>query len=131
MRTVIFREIPDAYTSISVAADDFSLVGVYHDIVYGVYVAIATLDRACSSFPDLDSTVLGARDHPFSFAVKGDARYVGSVAFEGVERVWVRGLDVVEFHGVVACRREEALVRRNAESVYLGIRMLDCSGADA
>ncbi len=60
-----------------------------------------------------------------------DARHIASVTFEGEEGVWVRGFDVVELHSVMASSSKEPLVGRDAESVYLGVGMLDGSRADA
>jgi hypothetical protein len=43
-----------------------------------------------------------------------DSRDIARVAFEAKQRIRVRRLDVVEFHGVVARGGEESLVRRDA-----------------
>lgn len=45
--------------------------------------------------------------------------------------VWVGGLDVVEFDGMVPGGGEETLVGGDAEAIYLRIGVLDCAGADA
>lgn len=83
MRTVVLGQIPDAHTTAAVAADDLALVGVDHDIVDGTAVVVAALDGTGARLPDLDGTVLGARDHPLALAVEGDARDVAGMAIKG------------------------------------------------
>ena len=94
-------------------------------------VRVAPLYRAASRLPDLDCAILGACDHPFSFAVKCDASNVAGMAFESEKRVRVRGFYVVELDCVVAGGGEETLVRGYAETIYLRVGVLDCSRADA
>lgn len=114
MGAVILSQVPDADTTSPVAADNLSLIRVNHDVVGGASVIIAPLDGAGACFPDLDSAILGARDHPFALAVERDAGNVACVAFKGHERIGIRGLDVVKLDGVVAGGGEEALVWRDA-----------------
>lgn len=45
-------------------------------------MVVASLNRASSRFPDLDSPVLGTRYHPFPFAVKRYACDISSMALE-------------------------------------------------
>lgn len=95
MRAVVLGQIPDAHASIPVAANDFSLVGVNHHIIRGAPMTVASLNCARSRLPDLDRAVLRAGDHPFPFAMESDACDIPGMAFEGMERVGVRGFDVV------------------------------------
>lgn len=111
VRAIVLGKIPNAHASVSIAADDLALVGVNHDIVGGASVRIASLDGTRTGLPDLDSAVLGASYHPLPFAVKCDAGNVARVAFKGMKRIGVGGLDVVELDSVVACGGEESLVR--------------------
>jgi hypothetical protein len=95
VRAIVLGQIPDAHASVSIAADYLSLIGVDDHIIRRAPVTIASLNRARPCLPDLDRTVLRASDHPFPFAVEGDACDVPGVAFECVERVRVRRLNVV------------------------------------
>lgn len=102
-----------------------------HDVVGGTAVVVGALDLATACLPNLDGAILGAGHHPLALAVEGDASDVASVAFEGKQRVRVRRLDIVEFDRVVACGGEEALVGRDAETVDLGVWVLDRTGTNA
>jgi hypothetical protein len=104
---------------------------VNDDIIGRTTVVIAALDGATPRLPNLDSAIFRARDHPFTLAVKGNASDVAGVTLESQKRVWVRGFDVVELDGMMAGRSEEALVGRDAETVDLGVWVLDCPRADS
>jgi hypothetical protein len=52
------------------------------------------------------------------------------MAFESKEGIRVGGLDIVELDSMVASRSEKALVWRNAETIDLRVRVLDCTRAD-
>lgn len=130
MRAVVLRKVPDPNTSTTVTTNDLALVGVDNYVVDWRAMKVAALNRAASSLPDLDSTILRARNHPFSLTVESYARDVTSVTFESQERVGVRGLDVIELDGMVTSSREESLVGGDAESIDLGVRMLNGSRAD-
>lgn len=131
MGAVVLGEIPDADTTAPITTDDLTLVGVNDDVVDGAAVVVAALDGAAARLPDLDGAVLGARDHPLTLAVEGDARDVACVALEGQQGVRVGRLDVKELDRVVARGREEALVGRDAQAVDLRVGVLDRAGADA
>lgn len=107
---VVLGQIPDAYTAAAVAADNLALIGVNHDIIDSAAVVVATLDSAATRLPDLDSTVLGARNHPLALAVECDARDIASMALKCQQGVGVGRLDIKEFHGMVAGGRKEAFV---------------------
>jgi hypothetical protein len=128
---VILSQIPDANTSPTVAADDLALVGVDYYIVDRMAVRVAALNSARTSLPDLDCTILGTCYHPFSLTVECDTGDIAGVAIKGKERVWVRGFDIVELDCMVTGSCEEALVGRDAETVNLGVGVLDGSRADA
>ena len=110
MRTIILCQIPNPHTSSTITTYNLALVRVNHYIVDRASMGIAALHGTTSRLPDLDSTVLGTRHHPFPLAVKRDACYIARVAFECEERVRIRGFDVVELHGVVAGCGEEPFV---------------------
>lgn len=129
MGAVVLGEVPDADAAAAVAADDLALVGVDDDVVGGAAVAVGALDGAGAGLPDLDGAVLARRDHPLALAVEGHTRDVPRVALESQQRVRVRGLDVEQLHRVVARRRQEPLVRRDAQPVHLRVRVLDRPGA--
>ena len=131
MAAVVLGQVPDAHTASAIAADDLTLVGVDHDIVDRAAVVVTALDVAASCLPNLDSAILGRGDHPLALAVEGHARNVTGVTLEGEEGVGVGRFDVVQFDRVMAGRGEVALVRRDTQSVDLGVGMLDGTRADA
>lgn len=53
------------------------------DVVGGGTVIVASLYRTTPRLPDLDGSVLGARDHPLALAMEGHAGDVAGVALEG------------------------------------------------
>lgn len=110
----ILAQIPDTYSTSTIAADEFSLVWVDDYIIDCVEMVVVALDAACSSVPYLDSAVFRGRNHPFSLAVKGHACNVVCVTFEGEDSAGVGGLDVVEFNGVVASGGKISLVGGDA-----------------
>jgi len=63
--------------------------------------------------------------------MEGDTRHVARVPLESKKWCGVRGADIVELDIVVARRSEEAFIGGNAETVDLGVGMLDCARADA
>ena len=63
--------------------------------------------------------------------MESDACNIVGVAFEGEDGVGVCGFDVVELDvGVGGCC-QKAFVRGDAETVDLGVGVMDCAGADA
>lgn len=108
--TVVLGQVPDSYAARPVAADNLALVGVDHNIVHRAAVVIAPLNCPRPRLPDLDSAVLGAGHHPFSFAVESDTGDVARVALKSQQRVRVGRLDIVELDGVVARGGEVSLV---------------------
>lgn len=92
---------------------------------------ITPLYSSCSRLPNLDRTIFTTGDHPFPFAVEGDASDVVGVTFECEDRVWVRGFDVVELDVGVGGGGEETLIGGDAQAVDLRVGVLDCAGADA
>ena len=130
MRAIILSQVPDTDAAAAVTSNDLSLIGVNDYIVDRRAMGVASLNRAASRLPDLDRTILRTCDHPFSFAVKGDACDVTGMAFESEERVRVRGFYVVELYCVMACGSEETLVGGYAETIDLRVGVLNCSRAD-
>lgn len=114
-----FAEVPHTDVTAAVGGDEFALVGVDDDVVDGVGVRVVALNAARARVPDFDGHVLGGSDHPFAFAVEGDAGDVVGVAFEGDNWVWVRRFDVVEFDVVAASCGEVFLVGGDAQAVDL------------
>ena len=102
-----------------------------HHIVHCTSVRVAALDSSIPCLPNFDRAILRACDHPFPLAVKRNTCDIARVPFEGEDRVWVRRLYIVKLDGMVASCGEEALVGGDTESVYLGIRVLDCARANA
>ena len=94
-------------------------------------MVVAPLDRSRSRLPDLYRPILGTGHHPFALAVKSNAGNVTRMALECQQRIWVRGLDVVEFDVVVAGSGEEALIGGDTEAVDLRVWVLDRARADA
>jgi hypothetical protein len=81
-------------------------------IIHRHTVGIVALHITTPRIPDLDRTIFRRSNQPFGLAVKRDARDIGRVTVEGEDRIWVRGLDVVELDGVVTGGGEVALVGR-------------------
>lgn len=131
MRAIVLPEIPDPNVSTTVTANDLALVWVDDNIVNRTAMIVASLNSPAAGLPDLNSAVLRAGHHPFSFAVEGHARDVAGVTLEGEQGVGVGGLDIVEFDGMVASSCKETLVRRNTQTIDLGVGMLYSSGANA
>jgi hypothetical protein len=127
MGTVILSQIPHPDTSRPITADNLTLVGMNHHVIRWTAMVVASLNRSGPCLPDLDGSVLGASYHPFPLAVKCDACDVSSVALKCQQRVRVRRLDIVKFDGMVASGGKVSLVRRDAETVHLGVRVLNCS----
>ena len=90
MGAVVLCQIPNSYAARTVAADDFTLVGVNHNIIRGAAVVVASLDGPRPGLPYFDSAVLRTCDHPFSLAVESDAGNVSRMTFKCQQRVWVR-----------------------------------------
>lgn len=128
---VVLRQVPNANTASAIAADDLALVGVDHDIVDRAAVVVTALDVATSGLPNLDGAILGRGDHPLALAVEGHARDVARVTLEGEKGVGVGRFDVVQLDRVMAGGGEVALVRRDTQSVDLGVGVLDGTRADA
>lgn len=124
MRALVCGQIPHAHGTTSIAGNYLALVGMDDDVVDGRAMVVVALDGTTPGLPDLDSSVFGARDHPLALAMESDTRDVAGVALEGEEGIWVRRLDVEEFDGVVPGGGEEALIRGDAESIDLGVRVL-------
>ena len=125
MRAVVFSEVPNTNAASAVAAYDLALVGVDNYVVDCGAVAVAPLNRATASLPDLDGAVLRAGNHPFAFAVKSNAGDIACMAFECKERVWIGGLDIVELDSVVACSSKETLIGGDTQSINLRVGVLD------
>lgn len=114
MRTCVFCQIPHSDGSRSIAADNFTLVGMDHNVVGWRAMIVASLNRTCPSLPNLHGAILRARHHPFSFAMKGNACDVSRVALKRQKRVRIRRFDVIELDRVVASGGEKALVGGDA-----------------
>ena len=110
MRAVVLGQIPHPDAARPVAADNLALIGVDDNVVGGAAMVIASLNCPCPCLPDLDGAVLGARHHPLSLAMEGDAGDVSRVTLKRQQRVRVGRLDVVELDRVVARGGEVSLV---------------------
>ena len=131
MRALVLSQVPNPHITPTVTADQLPLIRMNNHIVDRRAMRIIALHAPRTRIPYLDGAVLGARHHPFSFAVERDAGYVGGVAFEGEDGVGVCGFDFVEFDRVVTGGGEEAFVWGDAEPVYLRVRVWNCAGADS
>lgn len=125
----ILSQIPEPNAAAPIAADNLALVRMDNDIIDGGSVVVAPLNHTGAGVPDLDGAVLGARDHPFAIAVECYARDVARMALKDRSGSGVRGANVEQLYCVVASSREVALVGGDAQSVDLGIGMLNGSGA--
>ena len=126
-----FGKIPDTDRPAVIAANQFSLIRVDHNVIDRGLVDVVALETPGASIPDFDGAVLGAGHHPLSFAMESHAGDVAAMALEGHGWVGVGGLDVEELDIMASCCGEETLVRGDTETIDLGLRMLDGTGADA
>lgn len=131
MRAVILGQIPDSDTSTTVAADDFTLVWVDDNVIDWAAVAVAALDGAAAGFPNLDSSILRAGNHPFALTVERNPSDVVGMTLEGQNWVRIRRFDIIELDAMMTSSCEESLVWRDAEAVDLRVRMLDGTRADS
>lgn len=131
MATLVLSQIPNPHIAPSITTDQLALIRMDNNIIHRHTMRIIPLHIATPSVPDLDGAVLAARDEPFGLAVERDAGDVARVSVEGEDRVRIGALDVVELDGMVPGGCEVALVRGDAEAVYLAVRMRDCARADA
>lgn len=129
--TLVLAEIPDSDISTTVTRNELALVGMDDHIVDRAAMRVVTLYAACASIPDLDSTIFRAGDHPFTFAMKGHARNVASMAFESEDRARIGRADIVKLDVVTTSGGEIALVWGYAETIDLRVRMLDGTRADS
>lgn len=53
------------------------------------------------------------------------------MSLKGEKRIRVGGLDIVELDGMMARGSQETLVGRYAQTIDLGVRMLNSAGADS
>lgn len=124
-------KIPHAHHTSLISTDELALVRVNDHIVDGSPVHVISLQTTCACIPDLDSAIFRAGDHPLAFAMERDTGDVVGVALEGHHRVGVCRLDIVKLDIIVASSREKAFVGSNAETVDLGVGVLNGSRADA
>lgn len=125
MGTVVLSQIPHPDTSRPIAADDLTLVGMNHHVIRRTAMVVASLNRSGPRLPDLDGPVLGASYHPFPLAVKRNTCDVSSVALKCQQRVRIRRLNIVQLDGMMASGGKVSLVGRDAETVHLGVRVLN------
>lgn len=130
MRAVIFSKIPYSDGSRTITANNLALIWMYNNIIYRTPMIITPLNASLSRLPNLNRPIFTARDHPFALAVKSDASDVVGVAFEGEDWIRVCGFYIVELDVGVGGSGEKTLVRADAETVDLTVRVLDCAGAD-
>jgi hypothetical protein len=91
---------------------------------------VIPLLAASAGIPDLDCIVLGGGDHPLTLTVEADTSDVALVTFKGEYGVRVCRFYVIELHIYPASCGQEALVGGDAETVYLGVGVLDGARAD-
>lgn len=109
----IFSQIPYPHATRPIAAYDFALIWVNDDVVGRGTVVVAPLYCARPGFPNLDVAILGARYHPFTFAVKGYSSDIARMSLKCKKRIGIRGFDIVQLHCVVAGRGKVPLVGRD------------------
>ena len=131
MSAFILTEIPDANISTTVTRNQLPLIRVDNDVIDRNLVIVIALYAACSCVPDLYGAIFRAGDHPFTLTVKGNTGNVSGMAVESKNRGRIGRAYIIKLDVVIACRSKEAFVRRDTETIYLGIGVLDCSRADA
>jgi len=130
MGAVVLGKIPNANAASTITSNDLALVWMDDYIRDRRAMGIASLNRATPGLPDLNSSILRTCDHPFSLTVECDTCNVASMTFESKERVWIRGLDVIELNGMVASGGKKALVGGYAKTVDLRVGVLNCARAN-
>jgi hypothetical protein len=113
MGAAVLCQVPNTNVSSSVAADDFSLIGMNDYIINRRAMSITSLHRPTTSFPDLHGTILRASDHPFPFTVECDTSYIAGVSLKRKYRIWVRRFNIIKLDVMMASRREESFVGRD------------------
>jgi hypothetical protein len=89
VRAVILGQVPDTNTASTIAADDFTLIGMNYYIIDWAAMTVASLNGTASSLPNLDSSIFRACNHPLSFAMESNTSDISCMTFEGEERIGV------------------------------------------
>ena len=131
MATLVLSQIPNPHIAPSITTDQLALIRMDNNIIHRHAMRIIPLHIATPSVPDLDRAVLAARNEPFGLAVERNAGDIARVSVESEDRIRIGALDIVELDGMVPGGCEVALVRGDAEAVYLAVRVRDCARADA
>lgn len=130
MRAVVLSQIPYSDTSSPIAADDLALVWMDDHVIDWRSMAVTSLNSSTACLPNLDRSIFRACHHPLPLAMESHASDIICMTFESKERVWIGRLDVVELNTMVTGCCKKSLVGRDAESIDLGIGVLNCSRAD-
>lgn len=83
MSTDALAQVPDTDHTGVVTTDELALIGMNDHIIDCSPVDIIPLQATGTGIPDLHSSILGAGDHPFPFAVECHAGDVIRVTFKG------------------------------------------------
>lgn len=124
-------QVPDTDHASMVATDKLALVRMNDYIIDRSPVNIVALQATSPSIPDLDSSILGACDHPFPLTMECDTGNVVRVTFEGNHRIRVGRLDIKELDSIMTRSSQKSLIRGDTKAIDLGIWMLNCSRTDA
>lgn len=96
MAALVFSQIPDAHIPASIAANQFSLIRVYHNIVDRTAMVVIALHSSSFRVPNLHRAIFRARDHPFRIAVKANPRDVIRVTLERQDGCGIGAFAVVQ-----------------------------------
>jgi hypothetical protein len=119
MSTNALAQVPDTDHAGVITTDEFALVGMNDHIIDRSPVDVIALQATSASVPDFHSSILGASDHPLSFAMECNTSDVVRVTFEGDHGIGISRLDVKELDIIVASSSEESFVRSDAKAIDL------------
>ena len=92
---------------------------------------VTPLNTTILGLPDFDPSIFGAGHHPFALAVESHACNVARVTGEYHQRLLIGGTDVEKLDILISRCRKVSFVWRDAETVDLGVGMLNRSRTDA
>lgn len=131
MNALALTQVPNTNIATTITTDKLGLVRVDDNVIDGEIVSVVTLKAAAADIPDLDGTVLGTSDHPLALTVECDSSDITGVTLESHQGIGVARLGVKQLDIVVTRNGEVLLVRGDAESIDLRVRVLNSAGANA
>lgn len=132
MRASTLTQVPYPNSPGTITANQLPLIRVDDNVVDRSLVRVIPLNGPRPGVPNLDGTILGASDHPFSLAMECNTSDIVGMALEGHHRACARcRLYIIEFDVQTACRCDISFVWGNAQPIHLRVWVLNGSRADA